>query len=82
MKLVELGEYKSRKIVAALNELVALAASGNLRGLAFIAKLGPGDHRAGVIGDYQASPEEALSATFRMERHLMKGQAPFEESAM
>ena len=80
MNLVNLGEYRSRKVVAALNDLLALAHGGHLHGLAFVAKLGPGDHRAGAIGDYQHHPEEALSATFRMERYLMRDQPPFEES--
>lgn len=62
--------------------LLELAEDGAAQGLSFVVKLGNGDHRAGVAGDYRRRPEEALSATFRMERHLMKGHPPFEESAM
>lgn len=60
-----------------LKELLQLAESNSVQGLAFVVKLGQGDHRAGMAGDYRRSPEEAMAATFRLERHLMQGQAPF-----
>jgi hypothetical protein len=78
VKLVSLTEYKNRELVAVLRELLELAEGGAAHGLAFVVKLGRGDHRAGMAGDYKRRPEEALSATFLLERHLMKGQTPFD----
>lgn len=54
-----------------------MAEEGEVQGLAFVIKLGPHDHQAGLAGDYRSSPEEAMSATFLMERKLMK-DAPFQ----
>lgn len=51
-------------------ELLELAEAGKAHGLTFVVKLGPGDHLAGVAGDYKRHPAEALQATFMMEREL------------
>jgi hypothetical protein len=80
MKLVSLDEYKNRAVVAALKELLKLAERGDCQGVVFVAKMGARDHRAGLAGDYQRCPEEALSATFQMERHLMGDRGGFKES--
>lgn len=79
MQLVRMAEYKNRELVSVLKELLSLAEGGSAHGLAFVVKLRKGVHRAGAAGDYRRFPEEALSATFRMERYLMKGQAPYED---
>lgn len=80
MNLVNLKEYRNRELVAVLKGLLELAEDGTAQGLSFVVKLGKSEHRAGVAGDYRRRPEEALSATFRMERHLMRGQPPFAQS--
>jgi hypothetical protein len=82
MHVVRLAQYRNRKVAAVLRELLDLAEAGHLHGIAFVGKFGRNDHRAGVAGDYKDRPDEAMSATFRLERHLMKGQPPFEESTL
>lgn len=67
---MRLDEYRSRELVAVLRELTMLAEDGIATGLAFVVKVGQRDHRAGAVGDYKRRPEEALSATFRLERLL------------
>lgn len=78
MRVVSLNKHKNRELVAVLEEMLELARAGNLHGLAFVTKFGHGDHRAGAVGDYRRFPEEALSATFLLERHLMAGRAPYD----
>lgn len=82
MHVVSLEQFRNQKLVAVLRELLELAEEGEIQGLVFVAKFGAGDHRAGAAGDYKRKPEEALSATFTMERYLMRGQAPFERSTL
>jgi hypothetical protein len=55
-----------------VRELLELADDGDLQGLTFVAKLGRQDHRAGVVGDYEESPEEAVFATLRMKQQLLE----------
>ncbi len=71
MRVVNLGEYRNRGVISALEELLALARAGQVQGFAFIVKFGPNDHRGGATGDYKRHPEQALGATFRMGRQLM-----------
>jgi hypothetical protein len=81
MRIVNLGKYRNRDLLAVLDALRDLANEGTATGLAFVVKLGQGDHRAGMAGDYRRKPDEALSATFRLERLLMQEQAPFDMEA-
>lgn len=74
--MVQLAEFRNRELVAVLKELLLLAESNHALGLAFVVKLGPGIHHAGVTGDYLRFPEEAMAATFRLERQLMSGHEP------
>lgn len=69
--VVQLREFKNRDLVDTMRELLALAEAGHIEGHCFVVKLGAGDHRAGVTGDYKRAPAEALQATFLMERFLM-----------
>lgn len=69
-------------MVAALKDLITLAEAGGVLGLAFVAKFGPDDHRAGIVGDYRRSPEEAMSATFRLERALRGDRPDFGDSQL
>lgn len=72
MHVVRLAEYKNRELVAVIKGLLKLAEDGTAQGLSFVVKLGKTDHRPGLAGDYQRRPEEALAATVRMERHLLR----------
>lgn len=60
-------EFAARDTVAALEELLARATRGQIRGLAFAIKTGPLRHRLGLTGDYWKDPGEALKATARMQ---------------
>lgn len=70
LNVVRLGEFRNRELVATLKEMLQLAEAGSIHAHAFVIKLGPGEHRAGLSGDYARSPAEALTATFIMERQL------------
>lgn len=72
MHVVQLARYRNRKVVAVARELLQMAEEGDLRGLSFVAKLGPRDHRAGVVGEYRDRPEEAVFAALRMKQALME----------
>lgn len=72
MKLVKLAEYRSKGVINALEELLALAHAGELKGVAVVAKFSKEDHRAYTAGDYKHHPAEALSATFMLERQIEK----------
>lgn len=74
MRIVPLAPYRNRKVVAVARELLQLAELGDLRGLSFVAKLGPKDHRAGVVGEYQDRPEEAIVAALRMKQRLLDSE--------
>jgi hypothetical protein len=71
MRVVALQRHRNRKVVAVAKELLQLAEEGALHGLTFVAKFGRKDHRAGVVGDYQRSPEEAVYAALRMKQQLL-----------
>lgn len=70
LKVVGLRAFKNRELVATLKEMLRLAEAGSIHAHAFVIKLGPGEHRAGLSGDYAHSPAEALTATFIMEQQL------------
>jgi hypothetical protein len=56
-----------------------LAEDGIATGLAFVVKVGPREHRAATVGDYKRRPEEAMSATFRLERMLRRDMTDDED---
>lgn len=80
MNVVHLVKHKNRALVDGLRELLELAESGNITGLVFVVKFGQKDHRAGTLGDYRSHPDEALSATFQLERKLIKKSESFGRS--
>lgn len=72
LRLVEPAVLRQNaQVVAAVRELLELAEAGSLQGLTFIAKLGRRDHRAGLLGDYRESPQEALIAAIRLKEQLL-----------
>lgn len=60
-------------------ELLRLAEEGDATGLAFVLKLGRGDHRGGLSGDYRKNPDEALAAAVRLKMSLMQHREEEEE---
>lgn len=74
MQVVRLAEYRNRELVEVIKGLLQMAEDGDAQGLVFVVKIGRGNHRPGVAGDYRRFPDEALPATLRMQRHLMKRQ--------
>lgn len=73
MHLINLAEYRSRKIAELLEGMSKLARVGEIRGVAFVAKFGSRDHRAGRAGDYRRNPEEALIAANLLENEIIYG---------
>lgn len=71
MHVVELRRYRNRKVVAVAKDIVTLAEAGDLHGIAFVLMLGPHDHRAGIVGEYQRHPAEALLAALRLKQRLL-----------
>jgi hypothetical protein len=59
-----------------LKELILLAETGELKGMAIVLKFSQTDHKAGIFGDYRQSPIEALQATLVMENKLCKEISP------
>lgn len=72
MQVVAIQRRRNAKVVAVAKELLELAERGGLHGLSFVAKFGRRDHRAGVVGDYEDNPAEAVYAAARMKRHLLE----------
>lgn len=71
MRVVDLHRSRNIRVVAVVKELLELADDGDLQGLTFVAKLGRKDHRAGVVGDYENDPAEAVYAALRLKRQLL-----------
>lgn len=67
MTVTRIDEYQSRDIISALQDLLARAENGRLRGFAFAIKLGPRHHRIGFTGDYWNDPYDLLGCVTRME---------------
>jgi hypothetical protein len=74
--VVSLNARRNQEVENALKALLEDAEDGKILGFTFVAKYGPHQHHAGTAGCYRLDPEQALSATFRMERHLMGGKFP------
>lgn len=55
--------------------LLEAAKAGEIRGLVYIAKFGPGENRADVVGEYRRDPAKALRATFQLESMLRDDDA-------
>lgn len=71
MQVVSLHGYRNRRVVAVARELLDLAERGGLHGLTFVAKLGPRDHRTGLVGEYENHPEQAVYAAARLKKRLL-----------
>jgi hypothetical protein len=71
MHVVQMAQYRNRRVVAVARELLELAEAGGLHGQIFVAKLGPRDHRAGIVGDYEEHPEQAVFAAGRLNQRVL-----------
>jgi hypothetical protein len=74
LKVVNLAAYRGQQVAEVLEELLEAARKGEISGLAYIVKVGPGDNRAGLAGIYKYQPDKALRATFQLERLLASDQ--------
>lgn len=73
MHLVNLNEYRAKDLVNALEALLELSKSGDVRGLSFAADLS--GRRApvlGVCGSHKRDPSKALSAVTCLKGKLMR----------
>lgn len=70
-----LCRYRSKEVVEVLKGLLEAAEKGDIRGLVYVAKVAPGDNRAGMAGVYRTEPAKALQATFALERMLRQDVA-------
>lgn len=71
LTVIDMERFRQRDVVEAAKGLLEAAEAGTIQGLAFVIKVGIGDHRVGTAGIYKRSPEKALQATFALERALM-----------
>lgn len=70
MAITRIDEHLDRDTILALQDLLARAENGQIRGLAFAIKTGPKRHRIGFTGQYWADPIETLGCVTRMEYKL------------
>lgn len=70
MNVVHLRQKRNREMVRLLEGLLEDARAGCIQGVAFVIKLGPDKHEAGIAGDYERHPEQAMQGVFAIERHL------------
>ena len=61
LQIVDLAHHQAADTIEVLQALLTLAQRGQIRGLAFSAKLGPGDHHTGTTGDYWRDPCETMA---------------------
>ena len=70
MNVVQLRQRRNREVIKLLEGLLNDARTGSIFGVAFVIKLGPDKHEAGMAGDYEKHPEQAMQGVFAIERHL------------
>lgn len=68
MKIVNLRAALNAELVAALEDLLALAQSGDLHGLAFVAKIRNEPALVGLAGDYRRRRTEGFVAAKQLEQ--------------
>lgn len=72
MRVVDLVAYRSHEVVSALEELLVLAKAGDVTALAFIVQVGTQQHKAGLSGNYQRRPGEAIPALLTLKHRLLQ----------
>lgn len=66
MSVTRIIEYRNRDTIAALEDLLARARGGHLRGVAFTIKTSANQHRLGLTGAYWDNPHEVLMCAVRL----------------
>jgi hypothetical protein len=64
--VIHIKERRSHTVINVLEEMLTLAKSGELTGLAFAVKLGTWHASIGTCGDYTTNDVEALGAVSRL----------------
>lgn len=80
MQVVKLARYRNRELVDVLKGLLELAEDGTAQGLGFVVKLGRGNHRTALVGDYSRNPDEAMMAVIRLKDRLVE-DSEFDEDS-
>lgn len=68
--VTKITEYKTREVVAALEELLEQARRGEISGFAFACKFGDRHHGIGLTGDYRKDPLPVLAVTARISARI------------
>jgi len=69
-EIVKISDYKSRDTMDVLKLLMDQVDRGEIRGLVFVARLGPKHHGMGMTGEYHSDPLLALAAVSRVTYRL------------
>lgn len=72
MAVFKLLEYKCKDTVSILKMLLALALSGNLRGLMICYRTDDGQEQTVFTGAYKAHPSKAVGAALRTSMSAMR----------
>lgn len=60
MNVVRIGQHRSQKTIEVLQELIAIALTGELDGFAYVAEIRGESSKFGVLGRYREDPVRAL----------------------
>lgn len=69
-EIVKITDYKSRETMDVLKLLMEQVCVGDLRGIVFVARLGPKHHGMGMTGEYHRDPLLGLAAVARVTYRL------------
>lgn len=72
-KLTRIEEWKNRDTILVLKELLEMAESGEVTGLAFSCKIGEVQHGIGLTGDYASDPAQIFAIVSRAQ-HIVNGR--------
>jgi hypothetical protein len=64
--VVRIVEYLNRDTISALEDMLARARRGEVLGLCFAFKTGPGHHGIGLTGEYISDPTDVLAVASRI----------------
>jgi hypothetical protein len=65
--VIRITEFRDRVTVSALEDMLARAKRGEIRGLCFAFKLDAGHHGIGLTGEYFTDPTDVLAVVSRIE---------------
>lgn len=70
MSVTKISDYRGKKTVEVLRQLLREAEKGQIQGIAFAVRLGPKHHGMGLTGEYHSDPLLALAAVGRITYRL------------